>query len=369
VPRSIVSADSHINEPPELWTKAAPAHLADRVPHVVETDKGDAWVVHPEGEARPVSTSAVAGLKPEDYMKEPVTYKRMRPGSFDPTARLEDMNIDSVSAEVLYPGIGRLLSRVIDEDTRLFCAEAYNNWIAEFQSVSPERLIGLALLPPLDDGQNARQELERAHSLGLRGALLSYVAGGRPLSHPEAEPFWELAEEKSIPISLHIGSNNRSRSFVTPSDIKLPGIREAHLSGDPMQISEHIAVLIFGGVLDRHPRLSIVIAESGIGWIPYLLTRMDSVYERHRHYLESKLTRPPSEVFHGQVYATFQEDQPGLRLRDLLGVENIMWASDYPHTDTTWPNSLSVVKRDFVDVSDAEADRILELNCMELYGL
>jgi Amidohydrolase len=175
VDNEIVSADSHINEPPDLWTKAAPAGLADRVPRVVEIPQGDAWIVAPGAAVRPVGTSAVAGTKPEDYMKEPVTYKKMRPGSFDPAARLEDMTIDSVQAEVLYPGIARGLGRFADAESRLFCAQVYNDWIAEFQRAEPSRLVGLAVLPPLDDGDNAVRELERAHSLGLKGALLSLV--------------------------------------------------------------------------------------------------------------------------------------------------------------------------------------------------
>jgi predicted TIM-barrel fold metal-dependent hydrolase len=366
VPYTLVSSDSHINEPPDLWTKAAPASKSELVPKVVSLASGDdAWILGPDAGPRMLATSAAAGTKPEDYMKEPVTYREMRPGSFDPHARLEDMDIDSIDAEVLYPGIGRALHSFHDADTRLFCAQVYNDWIAEFQAADPARFVGLAVLPPIDDGDHARQELERVADLGIKGAMLTRREGGRPLSHPAGEDLWSLAEERRIPISLHVGSG--VNTLADPSDAKLPGVKEAFLSITPMGIAEHMAVLIFGGVLERHPGLRIVIAESGIGWMPGFFSRMESVYDRHRHYLHSQTSRRPTEVFQQQFYATFQEDVPGLRLRDILGMGSLMWASDYPHTDTTWPESVATVKRDFVDVGAEDKERILWQNCVDLY--
>src|SRR5256884_2369263 len=232
-----VSSDSHINEPPDLWTSRAPAGLKEAVPHVVEISAGDAWILDPELAARPVGTSAVAGTKPEDYLKEPVTYKAMRPGSFDPVARVEDMDIDGVDAEVLYPGIARALDVIPGEEVRRVCAQAYNDWIAEFQAHDPSRLVGLAILPPIDDGEGrfAAEELERAHSLGLKGAWLATPSHGLPLSHEAAEPLWEIAAGHRIPISLHIGVG---RSMMTKSvgdlNRELPRGKEGFLSTLPL---------------------------------------------------------------------------------------------------------------------------------------
>jgi uncharacterized protein len=366
----LVSSDSHINEPPDLWTREAPDHVRGKVPHVVEVEQGDAWVVAPGIAPRPVSTSAAAGVKPEDYMKKAVTYAGMRPGSFEPEARLGDMDIDGVDAEVLYPGIARALDTFADAETRAWCAQRYNDWLAEFQSVDPARIVALAILPPIDDGDAAATELRRAASIGIRGAFLATPVGGRPLSHPAAEELWNAAEELDIPISLHIGGGKALlHKLADPADAHLPGVREAYLSTVPMTIDEHIATLIYGGVFDRHPGLKVVIAESGIGWLPFFLERMESVYERHRHYLKSQLSRHPTEVFQKHMFATFQEDHSGLRLRDMLGVDTLMWASDYPHTDTTWPNSRDVVDRYFAEVPPAERQRIVAGNCVALYGL
>jgi predicted TIM-barrel fold metal-dependent hydrolase len=368
----LVSSDSHVNEPADLWTSRAPASLQDRVPKVVAIAQGDAWVMSPEMKPRPVSTSAAAGVKPEDYMKKPVTYKEMRPGSFDAKARIEDMDIDGVQAEVLYPGIARALDQFHDEEVRLFCANAYNEWLADFQATDPKRLVSLAILPQIDDneGRNCLDALARAKDMGLKGAFLALSDGGRPLSHPTAEPLWAFAEKHNVPISLHIGSGKAlTTNLVDPADAGLPGVREAYLSTVPLKICDYIAVLIFSGIFERHPGLKVVIAESGVGWIPFFLERMESVYDRHRNYLKSAISKRPSELFHAHMYATFQEDASGLALRNALGIGNIMWASDYPHTDTTWPNSVQTVDRYFAEVPDNERSRILADNCTNLYRI
>ncbi len=368
----LISSDGHINEPPDLWTSRAPAKIKDRVPKVVSTPQGDAWVMSPQMKPRPVSTSAAAGIKPEDYMKKPVTYKEMRPGSFDPKARIADMDIDHVQAEVLYPGIARALDQFDDPEVRLFCANSYNEWLAEFQSTDPKRLVSLAILPQIDDneGDNTLEALQRAKSLGMKGAFLALSDGGRPLSHPCAEPVWAYAAENKIPLSLHIGSSKAlTQNLVDPADAGLPGVREAYLSTAPLKICDYIAVLVYSGIFDRHRGLKIVLAETGIGWIPYFLERMESVYDRHRHHLKSQISRRPTDIFHEHMFATFQEDAAGLTLRNTLGVKNIMWASDYPHTDTTWPDSVKVVDRYFANVPAGDQKRILADNCAELYGI
>jgi predicted TIM-barrel fold metal-dependent hydrolase len=366
----LISSDGHVNEPPDLWTSRAPAKLKDRVPKVISTEHGDAWIMSPQMKPRPVSTSAAAGVKPEDYMKKPVTYKEMRPGSFDAKARVADMDIDKVQAEVLYPGIARALDQFDDPEVRLFCANSYNDWLADFQSYNPKRLVSLAILPQIDDndGKNTLEALKHAKSLGMKGAFLAL--GDYPLSHPCAEPVWAYASENKIPLSLHIGSSKAlTQNLVDPTLAGMPGMREAYLATAPLGITNYVAVLTYSGIFDRHPGLKIVLAETGIGWIPWFLERMESVYDRHRHHLKSQIKRRPTEIFHDHMYATFQEDASGLALRTELGVKNMMWASDYPHTDTTWPDSVKTVDRYFANVPAGDRKRILSANCIELYGI
>jgi len=365
---TIVSADSHINEPPDLF-KNVPKALQELAPKVVSYPKGDAWIMAPGAEPRFVSTSAVAGRKKEEYLKEPVTYANMCKGSFDPAARLKDMDIDHLDADVMYPGIMRYLERCANDDVRLACAHTYNEWMADFCKFNPKRLAGIGVVPMLDDngGKNAVEALRHAKKAGLGTVFLSQRDGGLPLNDPSAEPFWAAAEELEMPISIHIHTNPMVRGL-SPERMALPGTKEMGITTVTMCMSEHLGLMIFGGVFMRHPKLKVVFAEGGIGWVPSFLERADHVFHVHRPYLGSKVTELPSETWRKQCYATFQWDRAGIRLRDLLGVETLMWASDYPHTDTTWPDSKKVIDETFAGVPAAEKHKMISENAARLYG-
>ncbi len=366
---SIVSADSHINEPPELFNEV-PASLRSLAPQLVHTDKGDAWIMAPGAAPRFVSTSAVAGRKKEEYLARPVTYETMRKGSFMPGPHVEDMDIDNIDAGVLYPGIMRYLERCADGPVRLACAHTYNEWMAGFQKHDPKRLVGIATLPQLDDdmGKTTIEALERAAKLGLRGAFLSQKDSGIPLHHPDASRFWAVAEEIGIPISIHIHTNPFQRGW-SKDWMDIPGSKELGGSLVLIGMAEHMNTLIWGGVVARHPKLKIVLAEGGIGWIPSVLERMDHVYDVHRHYMNSIVKEKPSETFRKNFYATFQKDVAGIRLRDMMGADRLMWASDYPHTDTTWPESKKVIDETFEGVPEGDKHLMISENAARLYGL
>lgn len=364
----IVSADSHINEPPNLF-ESVPKKLRDVAPRVVHLEKGDAWLMAPDAEPRYLSTSAVAGRKKEEYLAKPVTFATMRRGSFEPAERIKDMDIDHIDGDVLYPGIMRYLGKCANDDVRLACAMTYNEWIADFCKHDPSRLIGIGVAPQLDDnsGKNSVEALRHAASLGLPGVFLGQKDGGTPLHHPDAEAFWATAAELGIPVSIHTHTNPFTRGM-KPEIQKLPGSRELAPSTGTISIVEHLTLLIFGGVFMRHPNLKVVLAEGGIGWIPFLLQRLDHVFHVHRPYLGSPVTERPSETFRRQVYATFQDDRAGVLLRELIGIDNIMWASDYPHTDTTWPESKQVIDEMFEGVSAEDKRKMVCNNAARLYG-
>lgn len=369
MPVRMISADSHINEPPDLWTSRAPQSLADQVPRVVGLPEGDAWMLVPGGSTQVVGASAVAGRRPEDFAK-PVFYREMRAGSFDPAARMEDQDIDGVVAEVLYPSpsTGGSLDLIPDPDVRQFCVQAYNDWITDYQNYDPKRLVGVGVLPPVEDGERAAGELVRAANLGLRSVLLTL--GATPVSDPAGEAIWQAAAEHGVTIAMHIGGGGAARKqYAEATASGLPGTQEAALTMNTFTMASHIATLLFAGIPDRYPTLRFVIAESGIGWIPYLLERLDYVFDRHRQRLGSGIERRPSEIWAQQFAATFQEDHHGLALRDVIGISNMMWASDYPHSATTWPNSQKVIDEYFGDVPEGETHRIVYGNAAELYGL
>lgn len=360
-----ISADSHINEPPDLWSSAAPASIRDEVPRVVQTADGDCWSAFPGSPLSPMKTAGAAGRDPKDYGK-PLTYKEMRPGSFDPVPRLADMDADGIDAEVLYPGTARLLAKLPTREIRIFCARAYNDWMIEFCRKSPERLIGLAILPPIDDEGAAAEELKRVAKHGIRGAWLAQAPEGVPLNHPLGESLWASAAQAKIPVSLHIGSGVFGVN--SGENGRLPGARETALATRGLMMAEHVGALVFSGVPSRYRDLRIVVAESGVGWLTFFTERMDGVYDRHRHYMKTDMNEKPSEVVRRAIFATFIDETAGLLTRELVG-NNIMWSTDYPHTDTTWPHSQEVMQRLFGDFSEAERKEIVCGNAARLYRL
>ncbi len=365
---TIISADSHINEPPDLF-KNLPKSLQEFAPKVVSYPKGDGWVLAPGLEPRMVSTSAVAGRKKEEILSTPVTYATMNKGSYEPGPRLKDMDIDHIDADVMYPGIMRYLERVANPDARLACAQAYNEWMADFCKFNPARLQGVGVAPILDDneGKNALIALQNAQKLGVRTVFLAQKEGGTPLHHPSADPFWAAAAESGTPISIHIHTNPFMRGM-SKDTLAIPGTKELGPSTVTMCMAEHLVLLMFGGVFQRHPKLKLVLAEGGIGWIPMMLERMDHVFKVHRPYMGSPITELPSETFRRQCYATFQDDRAGIRLRDMLGVDNLMWASDYPHSDTTFPDSKKIIDATFEGVPAADKRKMICENAAKLYG-
>jgi predicted TIM-barrel fold metal-dependent hydrolase len=364
----LISADSHVNPPRDLWVDHAPASLKDRAPRVQSTPEGDFWLVDSQVKGA-IGLDASAGRKPEDFKAHGLSYKDMRPGSYDPAARLEDMDLDGVDAEVLYFG-GPVTQYPADPALRRFIIETYNDWMVELSRAAPTRLIGLAHVPLIDIDEG-RAELERIATLGLRGFHVDPFPderGGKPLWDPAYEPFWALVAETGLPISFHIvgpRKQNVAETFLNPT----PGVKETFIAVTPMSMNEIVSLLTFTGVLERHPKLRFVLVECGIGWIPYHLERMDKTFEKHRFWTKSVITEKPSSYWYRQGAATFIEDLAGVALRERVGVRNIMWSTDYPHSDSTWPKSREALAEHFHGVPEAERTLIASENAARLYGL
>ena len=365
----IVSADSHVIEPADVWTARIERRFADRAPHVVHEfngKSGDYFVA--EGMTPlAIAAFAVAGVNPREFkdkMRE--GYANVRPGGWDPVERIKDQDRDGVSAEVIYPSFGMRLFQLDDGELRMACFRAYNDWLAEYCSYDPRRLAGIGTIA-LDDPALGTDELTRISAKGLRGAMIwGEAPAERPYSDPVYDRFWAAAQDAGVPISLHIVTERRS---APAPDLKKISIMKHYVTMHH-GIEKSLADLIMGGVLERFPQLKIVSVENDIGWIPHLMQRADHAYDRYR-FLErdAAIPHPPSYYFHRQVYATFQDDRVGIITRDVAGVGNLMWASDYPHSDSTWPNSREVIARDFAGVAEADRRRITADNAAELYGV
>ena len=322
----LISADDHLDihaMPPDTWSTRLPKEWRDRGPRVEETPEGPWWFC----EGRRISPS---GRKEQGYIS--ANDHGFRPGQ--PRTRLEDMDRDGVRATVVYgPTCTQL--RIGDAALHEQVAKVYNDWAAAFQNEDRDRLILLADLPS-HDPEAARQELVRCAKLGHRGAIVTNTIGrSQPLFDEVWAGFWDAAEEIGMPIHVHLAGGLHSLAMKLGS-WRMP----AAVAVVPMQLDETLAGLIFSGVLEQRPRVKFVMGEAGLGWIPYVIERLD--HELHKYgskITDHKISMLPSEIFARQVFTTYEDEQLGVELIPRIGVGNVMWASDYPHGDSTWPHS------------------------------
>jgi predicted TIM-barrel fold metal-dependent hydrolase len=373
----VISADDHIDLPwlpRDLWQTRVPARWRERAPRVVDTPDGPYWVCGDERwEAWGGRTGAAGAMGGRRLALDRGGV--LEPGVLRPTTtalRLADMDRDGVDATVMYGPIVPLL--IADPELRRVCYRAYNDWLAEFCATCPQRLVGVGLLP-IDDPKSAADEVRHLKTLGIRTCMLLAARVPTPLWDDAWEPLWAAAAETGIPIGFHLSGGLRTVAMSGPT-AHHPGNMGVRVSCSTIQMDEPLAAVIFSGALERHPGLAIVLAETGIGWLPYMLERMDDTYRKFvdapdywRRHGGLAISRPPSAYFRRQIWATFQTDHAGLRLLDALGEDRVMWASDYPHADSTWPESAKAIAENFRDVPPPARRRVLCDNARELYGL
>ncbi len=293
-----------------------------------------------------------------------------RPGADDPHERLKDMDIDKVDAEVLYcSATGGSEFYGLENDACLAAFQAFNSAAIEFASVNPDRLIPVYILP-LHDIEEATKELQRIVNEGARAIQLPLYpteADLAPYWDEVYDPLWSAIEEAGTPISQHVGAHSYLFEIMQRDPTPAKGVFQ---SLPPVFMAEVIANWIVPGVLDRHPRLKIVLVEAGLGWIPYYIGRLDKMVERHGWgELGMNLPELPSHYWHNNMFASFEEDEFGIRVRHDLGVENLLWATDYPHPDSTWPHSQEVIHQHFDDVPVEEMRLIVGGNAARIYNL
>ena len=356
----LVSADSHITEPPDTYTAHIDPAFRDRAPHVVrDPDLGDLFVAE---NMKPIKLGlvAAAGKRPEEIARAG-TIDDMHQSGFDARFRLADQARDGVSAEVLYPSVGMLLCNLPDLDYKAACFQAYNRWIAGYCSEAPDRLLGVgqtAARSPLE----AIADLHAIHNAGLRGVMMPGEPGVADYDDPAWDPFWQEVVDIGLPISFHILTTRATRARGSNLNNFMAIVRG---------IQDILALFVFGGVFDRHPALRIVCVEADAGWVPHYTYRMDHGYERHRHHMApgTELQRKPSEYFAEHIYLTFQDDWTAFRLAGDMNWRRLMWANDFPHSDSTWPWSQEMLAEQTKVLTDDQQRAILSGNCADLYGI
>lgn len=331
----LISADSHVMEPPDLWATRVPAPFRDQAPRFPEHKVGEGFQKHPGGQ--------------------------------DPHCRIQEMEVDGLSAEVLYPTLGLDLFGLDDAKLQEACFRTYNDWLIEYCQAAPKQLIGIPAIS-IYDIDHAIQELERCHKAGLKGGMIWQAPhADLPFHSDHYNRFWAAAQDLDAPISLHILTGH---SYHKDKE-RRKGVE--HYRGSVnlklLDISNAFFEFIFYGVLERYPRLKLITVENEIGWMPFFLQQWDYYYRRFREVNPPPINRDPSEYFNRQIYATFFNDTVGGHNLDWWGADNCMWSNDFPHPNSTWPNSRKVIERDLGHLPAEKRSKLLCTNVSRLYRL
>jgi predicted TIM-barrel fold metal-dependent hydrolase len=368
VPALILSSDSHVFEPPDLWTTRIDREFRHRAPRMQRIGGADVLVVEDSQVLSGIGLISNAGARFEapETISGQGRFEDVHRGGYDPGQHLKDMALDGVAGEVLYPSQGLFYFRVADSALMSAIFRAYNDWLAEFCRTDPARLKGIAMIN-LDDVQDGVRELERAAGMGLAGAMITeYPLEDRRYDLPMYEPFWAAAEALDMPLSLHTATRRQGRIRGAGEKTLRDASSRATKAFSP---ATSMCDLIFSGVFERHPRLTLAIVEFELSWAPHLLDTMDYTYrERHEEALyRFKDGMRPRDFFHRNVVLSFQEDAVGIRLRDVIGVDNMMWGSDYPHSESTFPQSRKILAEILAGVPEDEQAKIAGGNTARVY--
>jgi uncharacterized protein len=372
-----ISADCHIDLcwlPPDLFTSSASAAMKDRMPYVTDGPKGLVWVTKKGANLGLMNGMGSAGreyvpgkIHRSDRMASTGLYEDGKRGIrrlTDPELRLKDQERDGVQAEVLY-GILGATRRLNDPEAAVELVRIYNEWLADFCDEHPDRYAGLACIPnfPVEAAvEEMRRVIKRG---GVRGLEIAHSYDIAPLWDPQWNPVWEVANEVALPVHFHTAGERRPDLAKLPPQVARVE-HAVHISGFQLYMATTLISVIFAGVLERCRNVKIVIGESGIGWIPYVLDRMDAEWEDQ--FKDLSLTMRPSEYWRRQCRATYQSDRIGIKLLDDIGHDTIMWGSDFPHPDGVWPDSSEFIERELGHLPAEVRHKLICENAGKLYG-
>ncbi len=374
---TIIDADTHVTETPDLWTSRAPARMRDRVPRIeTDADGSQKWVVGGSSGLATPGLTATAGVG--SFKNPPKTFEEMHPGAYDAKARLKYMDQMGIWAMVMYPNVGgfgaQQFLKLNDPELMLTCVQIYNDWQTEWASADARRLLPITSIPFWDVAA-AVKEVRRCAAMGHKGILFTGEPQyfGQPLmGDPHWNPLWEVAVELDLPISFHIGSGDMAEGLLKGRMAtygKMAAFTELAVDiflRNGLQLNE----LLMSGVLARYPRIKFVSVESGIGWIPFVLEAMDyqfrgnSVAEEHPEF-----DRLPSEYFARNVYACYWFEQTApRRLLDKIGVDNVLFETDFPHPTSLYGDEVHArIKGGLSDCEESVRRKILWGNAQKLY--
>ena len=356
----LIDTDQHINEPPDLWTSRVSSKYADRAPTISSFPEGDAWVF--EGVDAPINfgLNSCAG-KPLDQMTAWCRWADVREGGYNPKARIVELDADGIDACLLFPTprVSQWSFAMKEPQFHLELVRAYNDWLAEYVASNPARLGGLFVVPNRGVG-DALAEIERmAGQPGMRGALLGcYPNGSLELTDAD-DAVWEALASHNLPVHIHVSLWN-----------ELPALHVTKVPGDVRFFDAPTRILqfVWAKVFERFPQLKLVFVEVDCGWLPYLKEQADDRFRRQGLGAKLDLPRPPSHYIREHMYFSYITDHYGIRNRHDVGVERMLWSSDYPHVGSNWPNSWKVINAEMSGVEPAERHLMLAGNAQRIYG-
>lgn len=334
----LISSDSHVMEPPDILAERAPAGFKDKVPRFPKLEVGTSFQTHP--------------------------------GGSDPSARVKEMETDGVSAEVLFPT--HLLPHFGMDDAKLqeVSFNAYNDWLGEYCSVAPKRLVGIAAISVYDIDQ-AVKELERCAKAGLKGSIIWQAPhADLPFKSDHYNKFWAASQDLNMPVHLHILTGHGYHKETVFGN-KRKG-EEAYRGSVNLKLQEIINDffdLIFYGVMERYPKLKFVCVENEIGWMPWMLQQWDYYWNRFKKENPISITKNPSDYFVNQVFGTFFRDTVAGHNFEWWGQDNCMWSNDFPHGNSTWPDSRKFIHRDLGHLPAEIRKKLVYTNVKDLYEL
>jgi predicted TIM-barrel fold metal-dependent hydrolase len=380
-----VSSDSHITEPPNCYIDYIDPAFRERAPFIAKDPEKGGEGFYVEGFARPIALGllAAAGRDPAAIKVTDTTFEDLHRSGWDPAYRIVDQDRDGVQAEFIYPTVGMLICNHPDADYKNACMWAYNRWLQEYVAGAPTRLYGLGQMIVRSPAQ-AIADLTKMKEMGFKGVMMP----GEPetaedYDQPLWDPLWRACVELDMPISFHVLTGGMTKSFIEGRNT-LSGVQrtaaEHRETGRGPQITRSfgivrncqdiLAMFVFGRVFERHPGLKLVCVEADAGWAPHYMYRMDHYYKRHRHWQGfPDMQRLPSEYFKENIYLTFQDDWSAFQVAHLMNPKRLMWANDFPHSDSTWPWSQELLAEHAANLSEDDRAGILRDNCAELYKI
>jgi predicted TIM-barrel fold metal-dependent hydrolase len=356
----LINSDGHVTEPGDLWQTRVSSRHKDRAPRMQAFPEGDAWII--EGVKDPVNFgwNNCAGLPPEE-MKGWMKFSDIRPGGYDPKARIDEMDRDNVDAEVLYP-TPRLSQAIFanqDEEFHLELVRAYNDWLSEFAAHAPDRFCGAAMMPTRGGVKAVVAEMDRVLSRpGMRTIVIGAWPNGTLAISDEDDAVWQALVEREMPLTIHVAMS-----------LNMPGAHKAKLPGYGrfFDAPNRMIEMIFAGVFDRYPTLDVFFAEVDFGWVPYVKEQIENNYNRLEPVQKFGLLKSPRDYIDRHFHFGYMTDTFGLQNRQYVGAERILWSSDYPHISADWPYSWRTIQSSMSGVSPEERNLILHKNAERLF--